>query len=226
MSNFLIQIKSADDVIRLVEDVGFLPFFANHIPGFSVEECCSRELWFADGVDGPWEWKGPIARSGQCVYGKFFGNKAGFISRKWLPDFANFRRDGYDFDARYDDGLASRKDKGVFDTVSEHRELLSKELKNICNYRKGGNKGFDTVITRLQMQTYICIADFVYMQDKHGKTYGWGVAKYSTPENQFGYEYVTSAYQREPKESKEKIVAHLHRVLPDVGKEQILKLIK
>lgn len=226
MSDFLFQIKSADDVIRLVEDMGFLPFFANHIPGFSVEECCPRELWFAEGVDGPWEWKGPIARSGRCVYGKFFGNKAGFISRKWLPDFANFRRDGYDFDARYDDGLASWKDKGVFDTVSEHGALLSKELKDICNYRKGGNKGFDTVITRLQMQTYICIADFAYMKDKFGQTYGWGVAKYSTPENQFGYEYVTSAYQREPNESKEKIIEHLHKVLPDVGKEQILKLIK
>ena len=226
MNDFLFQIKSADDVIQLVDHIGFLPFFENHIPGFSVEECCPRELWFAEGVDGPWEWKGPIARSGQCVYGKFFGNKAGFISRKWLPDFANFRRDGYDFDARYDDGLASRKDKGVFDTVSEHGALLSKELKDICNYRKGGNKGFDTVITRLQMQTYICIADFVYMKDKFGQTYGWGVAKYSTPEILFGYEYVTSAYQREPNESKEKIVEHLHRVLPDVGKEQILKLIK
>ncbi len=226
MSGFTAQIRSAADVIRLVDDIGFLPFFRNHIPGFSIEECCPGELWFAEGIDGPWEWKGPIARSDQCIYGKFFGNKAGFISRKWLPDFANFRRDGYDFDARYDDGLASRKDKGVFDTVSEHGALLSKELKNICNYRKGGNKGFDTVITRLQMQTYICIADFVYMKDKFGQTYGWGVAKYSTPEAQYGYDYVTSAYQREPDESKEKIISHLNRLLPDAGNEQILKLIK
>lgn len=34
-------------------------------------------------------------------------------------------RDGYDFDARYDDGLASRKDKDIFDTVLEHGALLS-----------------------------------------------------------------------------------------------------
>lgn len=42
--------------------------------------------------------------------------------------------------------------------------MLSKELKKICNYRKGGNKGFDTVITRLQMQIYVTIADFVYIK--------------------------------------------------------------
>lgn len=226
MSGLLFQIRSADDVIQLVEDVGFLPFFANHIHGFSLEECCPRELWFEEGVDGPWEWKGPVVRSGRCLYGKFYGGKAGFVSRAWFPDFANFRRDGYDFDSRYDDGLASRKDKGIFDTVSEHGALLSKELKDICNYRKGGNKGFDTVITRLQMQTYICIADFVYMKDKYGRTYGWGVAKYSTPEAELGYDFTTSAYRRKPEESRERIIAHLKTVLPETDIEQLQKLVK
>ena len=226
MSTLLFQIRSADDMTQLVENVGFLPFFKNPIPGFSIEECCPRELWFSDDADGPWEWKGPAARSGRCVYGKFFRNKSGFISREWFPDFANYRRDGYDFDARFDDDLASYKDKGVFDTISEHGELLSKELKKLCNYRKGGNKGFDTVITRLQMQTYINIADFVYMKDKYGQIYGWGVAKYSTPEAQFGYDFVTSAYRREPEESRERIIAHLKTILPDADTEQLLKLMK
>lgn len=226
MSGFFFQIRSESDVIQLVEDVGFLPFFANQIPGFSLEECCPRELWFAEGIDGPWEWKGPIIRSGRCVYGKFYAGKAGFVSRAWFPDFANFRRDGYDFDARYDDGLASRKDKGIFDTVAEHGTLLSKELKNICNYRKGGNKGFDTAITRLQMQTYISIADFVYMKNKHGQTYGWGVAKYSTPEAQFGYDFITSAYHREPEASKERILAHLKTILPETDTKLLLRLMK
>ena len=30
-----------------------------------------------------------------------FGKKAGFISLKLWPDFCNYRRDGYDFDARF-----------------------------------------------------------------------------------------------------------------------------
>ncbi len=220
------EVRSAGDIIALAEEIGFLPFFENHIPGFSVEECCPRELWFAEGVDGPWEWKGPIARSGKCVYGKFFRGKAGFVSREWLPDFANYRRDGYDFDARYDDGLASRKDKGIVDAVWEHETILSKDLKDLCNYRKGGNKGFDTVITRLQMQTYIVISDFVYMKDKFGQTYGWGVAKYSTPEKQFGYDFVTGAYRTDPQKSLEKILAHLKELFPETPDEQLTKLIR
>ena len=219
------ELRSAGDIVHLVKEVGFLPFFANEIEGFSIEENCPPELWFAGDADGPWEWKGPAARSGKCIYGKFFGGKAGFISLEWLPDFANYRRDGYDFDARYEDGLASRKDKGVYDTIVKHGALLSKELKDLCDYRKGGNKGFETVITRLQMRAYVNIADFVYMRDKFGRTYGWGVAKYSTPEELFGYETVTAAYKRAPEESKQRMVEYLSKILPDAEENQILKLI-
>ena len=222
----LTELRSPEDIVRLVQEIGVLPFFANDIKGFSIEECCPRELWFAKDVDGPWEWKGPIARTGKCVYGKFFGGKAGFVSLDQFPDFANYRRDGYDFDARYEDGLAPRKDKEVYDAIAAKGALLSKELKERCNYRKGGSKGFETVITRLQMQTYVNIADFVYMQDKFGRTYGWGVAMYSTPEAQFGYDAVTAAYKRDPRESKQRLLDHLSRILPDAAEGQILKLIK
>ena len=152
------QLHSADDLIAAVEEYGFLPFFQNEIPGFSVEELCAPELWFADDADGPWEWKGPAARSGKCLYGKIFNKRAGFVSRDWIPDFANFRRDGYDFDARWDDGLTSYKDKELYETIADEGTVLSKRLKELRNYRKGGNTGFETCITRLQMQSYVCIS--------------------------------------------------------------------
>lgn len=218
-------LRCPDDVAELTEALGFLPFFANGIPGFSVEEHTPRELWFTE-ADGPWEWKGPIARTKRCLYGKFFGGKAGFISLEWFPDFANYRRDGFDFDSRYESGLASRKDMNVYDTVSRYGTVLSKKLKSLCGYSKGGEKGFDGVITRLQMQTYICVADFEYMRDKYGKQYGWGVARYSTPEELLGYEAVTSAYSREPAESLERILDHLKNVLPEADSARLLKMIK
>ena len=220
------ELRSAEDIVRLTQEVGFLPFFANEIGGFSVEENCPTELWFADNVDGPWEWKGPAIKSGKCLYGKFFKGKAGYVSTEWFPDFANYRRDGYDFDSRCDEGLAPRKDQYLYDTVAASGELLSKDLKALCNYRKGGNTGFETIITRLQMQTYLCIADFVYQQDKYGKPYGWGVAKYSTPENLFGYPMVSSAYSRAMEGSLGRIIDHLSHVLPDVPKSQIERLIR
>lgn len=219
-------LRNSDDLIAAVEQYGFLPFFWNEIHGFSIEELCPPELWFADDVDGPWEWKGPAARSGKCLYGKLFNKKAGFVSREWIPDFANFRRDGYDFDARWDDGLASYKDKELYEAIAGEGRMLSKRLKEALNYRKGGNTGFETCITRLQMQSYVCIADFVYMQDKYGRPYGWGVAEYATPEELFGYDFITSAYQRDPQESKERILKHLQSRLPNATEMQLEKIIK
>jgi hypothetical protein len=220
------EIRSEEDILKIVEEVGFLPFFANEVDGFSIEECCPPSLWFAEGVAGPWEWKGPVARTGKCIYGKFFNKKAGFVSREWFPHFANYRRDGYDFDTREDLGMTAKKDEDVYNTIQKSGVILSKTLKEICGYRKGGNSGFETVITRLQMGCYVNISDFTYMQDAHGKTYGWGVALYSTPEILFGYDYVASQYKTEPNESKQKIIKHLKTVFPNVDEGKILKLIK
>lgn len=64
-----LKIYSASDLSRLVQEYGFLPLFKNQIPGFSVEEHTPPELWFADGVEGPWEWKGPVIRETGCAYG-------------------------------------------------------------------------------------------------------------------------------------------------------------
>lgn len=219
-------LKNAEDIIKLVEEIGFLPFFKNGIEGFSVEENCPGELWFSPDVDGPWEWKGPIARDGRCVYGKFFAGKAGFVSREWFPILTNYRRDGYDFDARWEDGLVSQKDKDVYDLIFKNGKLISKRIKSTLNYRKDGNTGFETVITRLQMQTYINTADFVYMQDKHGNPYGWGVAEYTTPEAMFGEDYISKAYSQEPERSHDEIIAHLTKLLKNPDTKALYKLIK
>ncbi len=219
------MIYNAEDLLKKVEEYGFLPFFKNGIPGYSVEELCPPELWFTD-KEGPWEWKGPVAKSGRCMYGKFFNGKAGFVSKEWIPDFVNYRRDGYDFDARYEDGLAFYKDKELFDTIAEHEVILSKNLKEIRNYRKGGNKGFDTIMTRLQMQSYVCVADFVYAKDKFGKPYGWGIAQYTTPEHFFGYDFIASGYSAEPAVSGKKMIDRVKEVLPTASEQQIAKLMR
>lgn len=219
------ELDSPQKISSLVRELGFLPFFKNSIPGFSIEEMTPPQLWFSDSEEGPWEWKGPVIRLGGCIYGKFFAGKACYISEDWIPDFLNYRRDGYDFDSRYDCGLASRRDMDVYGAVERYGDVLSKKLKSVCGYTKaGGQKGFDGIITRLQMQGYICISDFEYMVDKKGNKYGWGVARYSTPEKIFGYDFTSSAYSREPEESFERIVLHICKTFPAAERSVVERL--
>ena len=133
------RLRGPEDLVDLVREIGFLPLFSNAVPGFSVEEHVHPDAWFS-GEEGVWEWKGPVIRESGCAYGKFFENKAVFISKAWFPDFANYRRDGYDFDARFDDGLASLRDKELFTLLNASAPVLSKWLKADGNYRKGGKK--------------------------------------------------------------------------------------
>ena len=219
------EVHTSGELVSLVERIGFLPFFRCPIPGFSLAECTPPELWFTE-KEGPWEWKGQAARTKRVCYGKFFRGKAVYVSLEWLPDFLNYRRDGYDFDALWDDELVSAREKFLYDTVSEHGSILSGDLKKECNYRKDGNKGFDTLITRLQMRGYVAVEDFPYAKDKAGNAYGWGIARYATPEHIFGPDLVRSAYSRDPAESMARIVGHLGSILPDVGEKAILSLLK
>ena len=219
-------LQSAEDIAALVNEIGFLPFFRNRIPGFSIEEHTPPERWFSDALDGPWEWKGPVLRLSGGAYGKFFQNKAGFISRAWFPDFANYRRDGYDFDARYDDGLAGHRDLMLISALEKTGPTLSMTLKREAGYGgKDGLKGFDTVITRLQMQTYVITSDFAYRTDRFGKPYGWGVCRYATPEQVYGEGFGDLAYSRQPEESYEKILSHLRALLPHADEAALKYLI-
>ena len=91
------EIYSCAQVMELIQEVGFLPLLDSGIRGYSAEEMVADDCRYVVLPDGGWDWplwkwKGPIITEGNCVYGKFFAGKAGFISREWWPDFCNYRR--------------------------------------------------------------------------------------------------------------------------------------
>ena len=95
------RIQSWEELIDWIDELGFLPLFKNEVYGFSVEEhTADLSWWSGDPEQDPWEWRCLMARSGKVAYGKSFAGKVGFISKAWFPHFANWRRDGYDFDSR------------------------------------------------------------------------------------------------------------------------------
>ena len=160
------RIRTWQELVNWINEVGFLPLFRNDVPGFSAEEHVSSLFWWTgDPEQDPWEWREIIARSHQVAYGKFFDKKAGFISLDWLPYFVNFRRDGYDFDSRWEDGLANRREKSVIDLVTGRDDdgdmifpdirILSTDLKKKAGFGKEGEKNYPGIVTGLQMQTYL-----------------------------------------------------------------------
>ena len=64
------RIRSWRELINWINEVGFLPLFANEVPGFSVEEHVSPLFWWTgDQEQDPWEWREIIPATGEVSYG-------------------------------------------------------------------------------------------------------------------------------------------------------------
>ncbi len=229
------RIRTWQELVKWIDEVGFLPLFANEIEGFSAEEHVSPNYWWT-GIreEDPWEWREIIAADHHVAYGKFFDRKAGFISLEWLPYFVNSRRNGYDFDALWEDGKAGRREKKIMDFFIADDEgdaafrdvyILSTELKKKAGFGKGGEKNYPGIITELQMQTYLVISDFKRRVNKRGEEYGMPVSVMLPPEKLWGYDRVTTAYSEKPSKSWERLKDRVTELFPAAGEKEIISMI-
>ncbi len=206
-----------------IQEVGFLPLLDSGIRGYSAEDVVDadcRYVVFSDGGwDWPlWKWKGPIVQEGNCVYGKFFAGKAGFISREWWPDFCNYRRSKHQAPAE------GSIEEAILLTLGEHGSLITRELRAACGFTGPKMRGrFDGYVTRLQMACRIVTEDFVYPQDRHGREYGWGWSLLTTPEQWIGHD--ACRCQHSPDESRQLLQDHFRKLLPKATDKQIEKLV-
>ncbi|MCD8202273.1 MAG: hypothetical protein LUD48_01360 [Prevotella sp.] len=232
-------ILTLEQLEQRILEWGFLPFFKNGVEGFSVEELVPEDLLFGDNEQGnAWEWKGPIISHWQCAYGKFFNGKVGYVSLDWLPDFMSWRR--YRFSLK----KHIKEAKHILEVLKEKESMLSKELKIASGYslsrkRKKINLDelettivdmkngptFDSLISSLQMGTYMCVADFEYKISKKGVPYGWGEARYCTPEAMYEFDFREAVDGRLVVESYWRIIEHIQKLFPDADVYQIKKLI-
>lgn len=224
--------NSPDEVIEETLRFGFLPFFRNEIHGFSIEEHTPSELWFSDVNDGPWEWKGPIVRTGKVAYAKLLRNKAAYVSPQLLPHLINVRRSSKQL--TYDE-------ERVLQAIVANESMLSTEIRTECGFGPHGScaadrmllasingpdaprASLDTVLTRLQMAGRIVVSDFEYNIDKKGRPYGWGIARYSTPEILYADWF--SLPDATPAQSHALLSEKLLALFPSIGTKIANKLI-
>lgn len=216
-------IHTCPEMMDYIQEVGFLPLLDSGIYGFAAEDIVGEECRYStdpnEGFVWPlWKWKGQIVTESECVYGKFFNKKAGFIAKKWWPDFCNYRR------SRFPRPTDESIEGAILSTLEITGSLITRELRAACGFTGPKMRSrFDGYVTRLEMGTYIVTEDFVYPRDKHNNEYGWGWSLLNTPEVLYGREECQC--DRTPEESFDRIYTHLKSLLPEASDKQILKLI-
>ena len=230
------MIASREQLEKTALHYGMLPFFANRIAGFSVEEMAAPGMLFGEERDdyGCWDWKGPVIREMNLAYGKFFRRKAGFVSLDLLPDFLNYRRAAYPVEPDSPEAL-------ILDTIRRHEALTSTELKRMIfgspSRKRRDGELVDTLdavkpkrhslegpLQRLQMGGYVVIADFEYKYTAAGERYGFGVALYTTPEALYGKSIART--DRSLSQSLACLIRKLSEKLPQVSTGLLDQLLK
>lgn len=217
-------INSGAALADYVHQVGFLPLIDSGIRGFSamdvVDDDCGYVVFPDGGWDWPlWKWKGSIVTEGDCVYGKFFAGKAGFVSREWWPHLCNYRRSVHPMP---EEGSI---EEAVLSTLRQEGSLITRELRAACGFSGPKMRSrFDGYVTRLQMACRVVTEDFVYPLDKHGREYGWGWSLLTTPEQLYGRE-ACHPDDCAPQESFQRMLSHLCQLLPHASEQQLRKLI-
>ena len=215
------------DLLDMIRQIGFLPLFSNGIPGFSVEEHTPGDDWWTDDpATDPWAWRQILASRDEVAYGKFFDRKAGFVSREMFPDFANYRRDGYDYEGLYEDGKLKRRSRQIMDAFEPDEQMKGLALLSCDARRKAAvEKGFEGAVTDLQMQTFLIAGGFRQKVNRQGIPYGWHVSVLMTPETKWGYAWVNERSVGKPSESWRLIRDRIRRFYPNAAEKEIRRVL-
>ncbi len=218
------DIYNAAQLIECIHQVGFLPLLDSGIPGFSAEEMVAEDCRYVTFPDGGWDWplwkwKGPIVTDGDCVYGKFFNKKAGFVSREWWADLCNYRR------SQSPVPEPGTIEETILLTLQEHGSLITRQLRTLCGFTGPKMRSrFDAIITRMQMGCRIVTEDFVYPRDRHNHEYGWGWSLLTTPEQLYGSDACQPTCS--PEESFQRMLAHLRTILPQANEKALRRMLQ
>ena len=147
------------------------------------------------------------------------------MSREWFPRFANYRRDGYDYEGLYEDGKMNSRCKRIMDVLELNENTEGTGLLS-CDIRKRAalEKGFEGAMTELQMKTFLIMSDFRQRRNKRGEEYGWHVAELMTPETKWGYDAVNSCNES-PEESWSRIMGQIRKCYPKTDDRAVQKVL-
>ena len=216
-------VRDAEEMLNLVREYRLIPFFANQIAGYSVEEHTPAGSWFTEDNLGPWDWKIGCVQSGDVAYGKFlFSGKAAFATVDVYRELANWRRS----QVRYQPDLRQQK---VLDFMEERGSMTVADVRKLLGINKSAA---DSLITKLQVQTRVITGDIARVYRGADLQYsGWQRSSFCSPEALFedmdfpfpGYRPRTLKSSLTPLQSLEFLKDTIRRVCGDVPDKVLMK---
>ena len=181
-------INTFSDFCSILRNIGFAVSASNDEGIFNLNRYYSEKIRHhtGDSETDPWEWRiRSVTECDDIAYAKVFNSKGGWITKEWYPYFYAIRRNGYDLDEMYSDGLISGMERDVYNVICESGEIAMHDIKRILNISRESNSKYETTLVKLQMKMFITICGETHKISKIGKPKGWGINVFTPVENFF-----------------------------------------
>ena len=219
-------VTGPEAMLQAIKEAGLIPFFANPIPGYSIEEKTPPGDWFTGESLGPWDWKIYCVQSGEIAYGKFlWGGKAAFATVDVYRELMNWRRS----QPRY---APTADQQRVLDLIERQGSVGVRDVRELLGIKKGAA---DSLLSRLQMQTRVITGDIERVYRGAELRYeGWQRSSFCSPESLFEEEefpfpgFVPRSLRsaHTPEESLEYLMDTIHRAAPSATRAQMEKMLR
>ncbi|MDT8717670.1 hypothetical protein IAI10_13440 [Clostridium sp. 19966] len=222
------KIDSFPSFCHALREAGFSMGGSNDEGIFSLSTYFSDNLVSHTGNNetDPWKWRiRGVTECDDLLYGKFFFNKGGWITKEWLPYFMAVRRGKKSFDELYYEGLVNNTAKKVYDLISDTPNLSLQEIKIMGNFDKNQKYEFESALNTLQMKMFITISGEKFKLSKEGKPYGWPVTTFSKIEDFWGEGILDLSCTLKAEEAVDKIKTQILALNPDAESKLINKFI-
>lgn len=170
-------VRDPERMQELINTYQLIPFFANSVPGFSVQEHTPPECWFTQENLGPWDWKIACVQSGDIAYGKFlYGGKSAFATVDVYRELINWRRSLPKYQP-------NDQQRIVLDYLKENGSITVSQVRSLLGMTKAAA---DALLGKLQMQTRVVTGDITRVYRGPDLTYsGWQRSSFCAPEALF-----------------------------------------
>lgn len=221
-----LKIKTYDEMVEYINQIGFLPLSKNSIGYISLEELTPAYSWHTGDEYDPWTWKDKVAFEKKAAYAKIFNKKPLFVSLKWYPYFLAVYKKPETVRERYESGTVSNMALRIYELLESNGPLNTHDIKRLLGIRtKEDLNKYEKSIVELQESMDITVYGASKRVNKLGQPYGWLISEYTTIEQWMGKEVLNGISMISRSEAINKLISKVKEIVPQATENQVLKFL-
>lgn len=175
------KVKTYDQAVRLIEEIGLLPL-APLIPDYpSLDSVTNSDSWHSGTEYDPWLWRTQFSADGIAGYGKFIKKKSILVSRELLPYVKSVLGSADSVEERYYNGNVSKEAFEIYKIVSEEAGIDTRTLRARAGLKEKEQKRiFENALLEMQGSMDIVISGIQEKINEKGEKSGWNSTAFET----------------------------------------------